>query len=240
MTGLLAEPPPPEPRRLPWAELASLLLHGAMLLVVATVLVRQESLVPPPEPQPVAVDLVTAAEFAALQTPETPPPMLATEAPAETVAQEAEPTTPNEQPATPSPFSMAQDGTLTATSLYSGDLLQRPEMQRVRRGLRSFADSERLIQICNVEALEQIRRAVPDTEPDTMVAYAMADLISTGLTLTARGGAYRSRRKWYGVSFTCTAAAGYEAVAAFQFKLGDAIPESEWEQHALNAEDADE
>ncbi len=61
-------------------------------------------------------------------------------------------------------------------------------MQRIRRSLTGFADSERMIQICNIEALEQIRRAAPDYDPDTLVAYAMSDLLSSGLTLTATGG----------------------------------------------------
>lgn len=239
MTSILAEAPP-APRRLPWATLASLLLHGTVLAAVAFVLVRQE-VIAPPEPEPIAVEIVTPAEFAAVQ-PVEQPPVLATEAPAAEateVAPTAEPTAPAE-PAPPSPFTIAQDGTITATTFYSGELMQQPEMQRVRQGLRSVADSERVIQICNVEALEQIRRAAPDYEPDTMVAYAMADLMGSGLTLIAKGGAFRSRRKWYEVSFTCTAAANYEAVRAFQFKLGDAIPEDQWEEHFLNAEDSDE
>lgn len=239
MTSIFVEAPA-DPRRLPWATLASLMLHGCALVAVAFVLTRQDATLPPPEPPPLAVEIVTPAQFAALQ-PVDMPPVLATESSATAaVSVDADADEPGVAPATPSPTNIAPDGTITARTLYSGTLMQQPEMQRVRQGLRNFADSERLIQICNVEALEQIRRAAPDVDPDTMVAYAMADLLYNGMTLTARGGAYRSRRKWFNVSFTCTAAPGYEAVAAFQFKLGDPIPEGEWEEHFLNAEDADE
>ena len=69
----------------------------------------------------------------------------------------------------------------------------------------------------------------------------MADTTSTGLTLSAGAAAPSwSRRKWYGVAFRCTIAADYSGVTAFSFKLGDAIPEDQWEAHDLNAEDADE
>jgi hypothetical protein len=68
----------------------------------------------------------------------------------------------------------------------------------------------------------------------------MSDMMWQGLTLTAAGGAFRSRRKWYGVAFHCTVASGYEAVTAFDFKLGDPIPEDKWDEYLLNAEDEDD
>lgn len=113
-------------------------------------------------------------------------------------------------------------------------------MERIRRVMGTLDPGERMVQLCNIEGLEQIRRAAPSYDPDTLVSYAMADTTATGLTLSATGGAFRSRRKWYGVSFQCSIAADYSAVTAFSFKLGAAIPEDEWEDHNLNAEDEDE
>ena len=130
--------------------------------------------------------------------------------------------------------------TITATEFYSANILREPGSERIRRILTTFADRERIIQICNIEAVEQIHRAAPEYEPDTVVGYAMADLAITGMALTAAGGAFRSRRRWYGVSYNCTAAPGYEGVTAFDFTLGAEIPESQWEAHSLNAEDAED
>jgi hypothetical protein len=113
-------------------------------------------------------------------------------------------------------------------------------MARIRQTLTQFADSERIVQLCNIEGLEQIKRSEPDYAPDALVAYAMSDPLSSGLTLTAAGGAFRSRRKWYGVSLRCTVAPDYQGVTAFEFTVGDAIPQDQWEAHNLNAEDADE
>jgi hypothetical protein len=65
----------------------------------------------------------------------------------------------------------------------------------------------------------------------------MSDLTIHGLTIIASGGAFRSRRRWYEVAYTCSAAAGATAVTAFEFKLGAEIPETLWEAHNLNASD---
>ena len=58
-------------------------------------------------------------------------------------------------------------------------------MARMKRTLESFAPSERLVQLCNIEGLEQIRRGAPDYDPDTLVTYAMSDPLVAGLTSSA-------------------------------------------------------
>jgi hypothetical protein len=237
MTDLSFDAPAFEPRKIPWGTLASLGLHGGLALAVILLSPIRDLVAPPPEP--VAVEIVTEQQFAALEQPaEAAPPVLAAPAPAE----EAAPPAPGEQIAPSGPLTpdLPENPVVTATEFYAANLLRQPDMQRIRQGIRGFADSERMVQICNIEALEQIKRAAPAFDPDTMVAYAMADMMWQGMTLTAAGGAFRSRRLWYGVAFHCTVAAGYEAVTAFDFKLGDPIPEDEWEEHSLNAADADD
>jgi len=113
-------------------------------------------------------------------------------------------------------------------------------MKKMRATLETFAPGERLVQLCNIEGLEQIRRGAPGYDPDTLVSYAMSDPLTAGMTLSAPGAAFRSRRRWYGVAFKCTVAADLESVTAFEFKVGKPIPQNEWEAHNLNAEDADE
>ncbi len=230
-------------RRLPgWGTAVSLVIHlgfAAALLVVSPL----RTIVVPPPP-PVAVEIVSAAQYAALTRPA--PPVLATPQlpestlpPAETVAPvPANPATPA-APGTPT-VPQTDRGVVTATEFYAGGILKEPGMERIRRVMGTLDPGERMVQLCNIEGLEQIRRAAPSYDPDTLVSYAMADTTATGLTLSATGGAFRSRRKWYGVSFQCSIAADYSAVTAFSFKLGAAIPEDEWEDHNLNAEDEDE
>lgn len=233
MTDLTFDVPISEPRKLPWGTLASLGLHGGLALAVILLSPLKDLVAPPPDP--VAVEIVTEQQFAALQPAETPPPILAAPAPAE----EAVPAEPDDRLAPTEPLApnLPENPTVTATQFYSASLLRQPDMQRIRQGLTGFADSERMVQICNIEALEQIRRAAPAFDPDTMVAYAMSDMVWQGMTLTAAGAAFRSRRRWYEIAFHCTVAPGYEGVTAFDFKLGAAIPEAAWEEHNLNAED---
>ncbi|MDO8359348.1 MAG: DUF930 domain-containing protein [Devosia sp.] len=209
----------------------SLVLHGGFL-ALALLLVPQRPLEPSP-PAPVDVEIVSPDEFAALQPAEAPP--LAAPAPSADAAPAAQP----DATTAPAPAAAAT-GVIAATEFYAANMLREPGMARIRQTLTTLADSERIVQLCNIEALEQIRRAVPAFDPDTMVAYAMSDMMWQGMTLTAAGGAFRSRRRWYGVAFHCTVAAGYGGVTAFDFKLGEPIPESDWDAHNLNVEDADD
>jgi hypothetical protein len=234
----IAVPRPPRSiaQALPWGTIASIGLHGLLALAVILLTPLRQLVVPPPEP--VAVEIVTPTEFAALEPKTEAPPVLTGAAPAD----EAAPPAPGDRltPSPPLQPNLPTETTHKATQFYSASILKEPKMARIRKSLSGFDNSERLVQLCNIEGLEQIRRAAPKYDPDTLVGYAFADLGYAGLTLTATGGAFRSRRKWYGVSYTCTAAADLEGVTAFAFKLGDPIPEDEWEDHNLNAEDEDE
>lgn len=208
----------------------SVVLHAALL--AALFLLTPLRTFVAPEPAAISVDLIPSSAFNPAPEPDTQP-RLASPA-AEGVP--ATDTAPATAPLPAAPVEKA-DGVFHATTLYAARMLRQPDMASVRRGLRTVTEDERVVQLCNIEGLEQIRRAAPQYDPDTMVSYAMADLVASGLMLTATGAAFRSRRLWYGVSFECVAAPGLDGVTSFSFKLGEAIPESEWEAHNLNAED---
>ena len=215
-------------RGLPVGLAGSGVLHaGFIAALLLAVPVRD--FVAPPEPRPISVELIPSGIFDAPEPAPTVPlpvPAAPAEAPADIAADEA-----------PAQATPAEGRTFTATTLYAANLLKTAGMAQVRRSLPTLDRSERVVQLCNIEALEQIRRAAPDYAPDTLVSYAMSDPLMAGLTFTALGGAFRSRRQWYQVAFECTASSGLDGVTAFSFKLGAAIPESEWEAHNLNAED---
>ncbi|MEP7239763.1 MAG: DUF930 domain-containing protein [Devosia sp.] len=228
-------------RDVPWGTIASVGLHVGLALALILVSPLRQLVVPPPAP--VSVEIVTEAQFAAIETPA--PPVLATPTPtlAPEAAPEVAPAAPGEARLAPSPPltpQAKQNPTIKATEFYASRILMEPGMARIRSGLQRFAGSERVVQLCNIEGLEQIRRAARQYDPDTLVSYAMADPVAAGLTLSASGGAFRSRRKWYGIAFDCTVGADLESVTAFSFRLGDPIPEDQWEDHNLNAADADE
>lgn len=239
MTDLVAEALPPiQPdRRIAAGTVMSIALH-ALALVALILLTPLKSLVVPP-PEPVAVEIVTPQQFAALSAPPVPQ-QITTTAPALTA--EAAPPEAGERltPSPPLQPDLPQPVTHNATKFYAAGILRESGMAHIRKAFDSLASTEQLVQLCNIEGLEQIKRAEARYAPDTLVGYAMADPVTTGLTLNAAAGAFRSRRKWYGISFECTVAADYTGVTAFQFTVGEPIPEDQWEDHNLNAEDADE
>lgn len=93
------------------------------------------------------------------------------------------------------------------------------------------------MQICNIEAMEQVHIWKPEFQPDFLVVYTMADIKLSGQKLAADGGAFRSKRRWYNIGFTCEVTADLKEVVSFAFLVGNAIPESQWGDHNLSADD---
>jgi hypothetical protein len=220
---------------------ASLLLHAALLALL--IIGQLAPTVDVPPVRSIDVDLLSMAQFATLLAP---PPAQAPALPAPHALSgalaaapvEAPAAAPAEQPA-PKPATPS-NGPFRATAYYAAGVLADPANAEVRAGMHKLAGSERISQLCNIEAVEQIRRARPEYDPDTVVPYAMAGTgLQRGMFL-APGGAFRSRRVWYAISFRCQPAADLEHVEAFEFTLGDAIPHELWEEHNLTAEDSDE
>ena len=232
---------PPRGRDAPWGVAASAALHGVLLVAAVLVSPLRQYVVPP---SPIAVEIVSPEQYAALQqaTAVATPQALAVPSPAPraTVAAPPPDAPTRLAPSPPLQPDLPENKTYRATQFYAASILGEPGMEHIRRTFATLASSEKLMQLCNIEGLEQIRRAQKQYDPDTLVAYAMSDPISSGLTLSAAGGAFRSRRKWYGIAFKCSIAADLSAVTAFEFRIGEAIPEAQWEEHNLNAEDADE
>ncbi|RFB92737.1 hypothetical protein B5K11_15900 [Rhizobium leguminosarum bv. trifolii] len=126
---------------------------------------------------------------------------------------------------------------VAASRLFSDKVLADPRSRRAREALRGLAGSERNLQLCDLEALEQVRRARPDMRPDLLAPYAMAPEKIGGNSVEVRGGALRSNRAWYNIQFKCGLDAGSGKVTSFAFLVGDAIPLAEWQAHDLVADD---
>lgn len=125
------------------------------------------------------------------------------------------------------------EGMVTAKEFLSAKALADPRSQQAFAALKHLASDERITQLCNVEAMAQVHQWRSDFQPDSVVAYAMADTRLSGRTLEADGGALRSRHHWYNLKFRCEVTPDMNKVVAFQFALGKEIPETEWEAHSL-------
>jgi hypothetical protein len=104
---------------------------------------------------------------------------------------------------------------------------------RLEAGLRNLEPSVRHEQRCDAEAMSRISRADKALRPDRVVAYAFGDTKTEGNTIHASGAAFRSRDGWFRLSYRCTTDDARMKIESFDFSIGAAVPEEQWEAHGL-------
>ena len=150
--------------------LASLALHAA--LMAGAIAWRSTSSAPPVEAE-IPFEYLTPGEFEAITAPAPRP---------------AE----NAGAAVAGPVRAVPPVMIQATRLLSASALADPRSREARAMLPTFNGTERMVQLCNLEAMEQVHAARPDLRPERIVAYALADLSIRGATIAADGAAFRS------------------------------------------------
>jgi hypothetical protein len=105
--------------------------------------------------------------------------------------------------------------------------------EKFEKALLKLDPSVRLEQLCDYTALKQIRTDHKDFRPDRAVANAMAEPVVKQDTVEAKAGAFRSRKKWYTMTYTCTATPDRMKVVAFKYTIGDEIPVTKWAGYGL-------
>ncbi|MGO6671153.1 DUF930 domain-containing protein [Rhizobium leguminosarum] len=223
---------------------ASFALHAIAILLLLLLLPKAE----PPLPLPddgLSVEIVPQA-VESLKMPEPAKTPLPEEAKPEAAKPEAQPAAP--VASNPPAAAMPSAAPITlpvpkpaefveARQLFSDKVLADPRSRRAREALRGLDGSERNLQLCDLEALEQVRRTQPAMAPDALAPYAMAAEKVSGNRVEVKGGAFRSKRKWYNIQFKCELDAGSGKIVSFAFLVGDAIPQGEWQEHNLVADD---
>jgi Domain of Unknown Function (DUF930) len=104
---------------------------------------------------------------------------------------------------------------------------------RIERSLKMLAPTERLVQLCDYTAMQHIRKAKGEFRPDRVVADGAKDPTFDKNTVIADGAAFRSRGKWYSLTFRCTAAPENLKVESFKYEIGGEIPEAKWAAYGL-------
>jgi Domain of Unknown Function (DUF930) len=99
--------------------------------------------------------------------------------------------------------------------------------------LEKLAPTERLEQLCDFTAMTKIRKDARNFRPERAVANAGADVTMKNDTIDATSGAFRSRKKWYVLTYSCTATPDHLKVVSFNYKIGDEIPEAKWAAFGL-------
>jgi hypothetical protein len=105
--------------------------------------------------------------------------------------------------------------------------------ERFERSLQMLAPAERLEQLCDYTAMTRIRTEKKEFRPDRAVANAMAEPQTKADTIEVTGGAFRSKKKWYTLSYRCTSTPDHLKVVAFNYAVGEEIPEAKWASFGL-------
>lgn len=104
---------------------------------------------------------------------------------------------------------------------------------RFERSLQRLTPAERLVQLCDYTAMKRIRKEHGKYRPDRAVADARDRVYINKNTVEAKGGAFRSRRKWYALSYTCTGSPEKMTIRSFKYRIGAEIPQSKWATYSL-------
>lgn len=211
-----------------WSSLAfSLVLHVAAIFGLGLVLIKKT--LPVPSEQSIVVDILREPLIGEASSATKKKSLLD---PSSTPVED------RQNKSVESPETAPETGGMVRSKeLLSAKVLADPRSKAALVALRQLATDDRIIQLCNIEAMEQVSTWNHGFLPDFVVAYAMADTQLSGLKLDAEGGALRSKQRWYNIRFRCEVAPDLETVLAFEFLMGAEIPESEWAAHSLWTED---
>ncbi|WP_246675146.1 DUF930 domain-containing protein [Mesorhizobium sp. B2-3-4] len=207
----------------PWGISTSVLLHA--LLAATVMLIPAPKRPGRPEEERVSVDILTPQQFEASTRP--PPPPVEVTAPAPMPAAPAPAPVTSRPPAVPA--------MIRPTQMLSARTLADPRSKQAHADLKTFASDERMVQLCNLEAMDQIRQWRADFQPERVVPYATAEEKIAGTTIAADGAAFRSRKNWYSLKFKCQLAHDGESVIGFEFLVGDPVARDKWDELGLPA-----
>jgi Domain of Unknown Function (DUF930) len=104
---------------------------------------------------------------------------------------------------------------------------------RFARSLKMLAPIDRMEQLCDYTAMQQIRKDHKVYRPDRLVAGARRRAHIHDHTVDAIGAAFRSRRHWYALTYKCTTAPDDMSVTAFSYTVGAEIPQEKWAAYDL-------
>jgi hypothetical protein len=213
-----------------WGILGSIVLHAILAILFA------RGLAPDALPlieRSVEVEFLSAEEFEAASKPREPrqdeaPGIAPTITPSKDDA--ASPPVHDRAGKAPPP------AMIHATRMLSARALADPRSRTAREALPLLDDTERMVQLCDLEAMEQVGEWRPGFRPERVVAYALSEVAVAGDMIVADGAAFLSERSWYGLKFKCGLSPGHDTVVAFEFLVGDRVPKADWDASNLEVE----
>ena len=221
-------------------------LHVALLVGVLPLALHQRSLLPISD-DPLQVELVppAATPLRPVHKSTAPQPLsssLAEDASGAVETNSAPSTSPGrhgiQDPASEAASARSDlyGGLVAASKFYSAAVLSDPRSRRALKDLASLGDEEQILQVCNLEAMQQIESVNSGLKPDFVIAYAAADVRQRGLEVNADGAVFHSGDGWYALRYRCSASANHRGVEQFAFAVGDAVPKARWSELNLPSE----
>lgn len=122
------------------------------------------------------------------------------------------------------------DKFVDAKELFSAKSIADP---RVKQAMGQLPVKKRILQLCSIEALEQIRNERPEDFPDMLVPFGPSGGFIGKEQIDASGGAYRSKGTWYDVNFKCKVNLETVEVVSFSYAIGSVVPEASWKSRKL-------
>ncbi|HVT56439.1 MAG TPA: DUF930 domain-containing protein [Xanthobacteraceae bacterium] len=122
---------------------------------------------------------------------------------------------------------------LVSVAATSASALAASRHKRLEAQLMRLDPATRAEQVCDIEAMRRIKRDPNPYRPDRAVLAATSNPETNGHVIQGTGGAFRSKGKWYNFSFRCQVSDDHMKVIAFEYKLGEAIPEAQWAKDGL-------
>jgi hypothetical protein len=96
--------------------------------------------------------------------------------------------------------------------------------------LKRLDPETRLIQACDLAAMNRINRDRNSYKPDRVMLDHLAPPVKKQDTVQGKGGVLRSRGDWYHLSFTCRASPDRLRVLSFSYEVGSKIPREDWDR----------
>lgn len=189
---------------------------------------------------PISVEIVAPMQSGAIANPARPqvmPPRQGPPASASDDSTRKQPSIPRSPPSLPSAGSGVPP-LMRPQKMLSQGVLANPRSSAARRQLRTLAAEERAVQLCGIEAMEQVHSWQAAFLPEAVVAYATKSLKMRGGSIIADGAAFNSGGNWYRLRFECDVRG--DEVVSFAYSVGDSIPRSEWEEYSLPEQVADD
>jgi len=103
---------------------------------------------------------------------------------------------------------------------------------KVERMLKQLDPDARFEQVCDLEAMQRIGKD-KTYRPERTIVSALASPKVAETTMSGTGGAFKSKGQWYQFAFTCRTSPDHMQVLSFSNKVGEPIPQGEWEKNGL-------